>query len=30
MMKILLLNFRNSKWWIQYGGEKFEKNLDLA
>ena len=23
--ELLLLDFLNSKWWIQYGGEKFEK-----
>ena len=23
-------DFRNSKWRIQYGGQKFEKSLDFA
>ena len=29
-MKIFLLYFRNSKWRIQYGGDLFDKSLDLA
>ena len=30
MIKILLLDFRNSKWRIQVGNEKFEKCLNFA
>ena len=30
MIKILLLGFRNPKWRVQYGAEKFEKSLDSA
>ena len=29
-MKVLLLNFRNSKWRTQYGDTKFEESLDLV
>ena len=30
LIKVLLLDFQNSKWQIQYGGKKIAKILDCA